>query len=108
MLTLAGRGALYTWDNGDGTVDANTTQQSKTLTYATKGTYNLTVTTANAVSSKTNTSVIIVQDELTGLTVTAPTAASGEPHTFQVRLRKTSFKNSPPRLQLSVNHTPSR
>ena len=84
-LLSPGRGALYTWDDGDGNVYPNTTEQSKSLTYATKGTYNLTVTTANAVSSKANSTTVIVQVAVTGLGVTTATAARGEAHTFQVR-----------------------
>ena len=80
---------MYTWDDGAGTVDTNTTFQSKSLTYAAKGTYNLTVTTVNAVSSKTNSTVVIAQVAVTGLNVTGATAAaSGETHTFQVRDRE--------------------
>ncbi|XP_076459182.1 polycystin-1-like [Babylonia areolata] len=83
-----GAGALYTWDQvGDGvTVLVNTTDQSKAFTYGTKGTYNLTVTVANAVSSKTNQTEVIVQDKVTGLDVAQATAPAAEPYSFQITL----------------------
>ncbi|KAL8606996.1 hypothetical protein ACOMHN_041385 [Nucella lapillus] len=82
-----GANSVYSWDpNGDGTgtTFVNVTDRAKDLSWATKGAKNLTVTTANAVSSKTNVTVVIVQEEVTGLVVTQTTAPAGEAHIVQV------------------------
>ncbi|XP_076441543.1 uncharacterized protein LOC143280679 [Babylonia areolata] len=80
--------AKYTWDVTDGSPAVNViSAQSWALTYATKGTYHLNVTIANAINSKSNRTVVHVQDEVTGLNVTAKgVAALGEPHAFQISL----------------------
>jgi carbohydrate-binding DOMON domain-containing protein len=82
---------VYTWNQGDGGADVNTTTIPRSMTWATKGTYNLTVTTTNPVSFKTNVTEVIVQDEITGVTLTAPVAPKGEAHSITVSFLHLGF-----------------
>lgn len=85
MTSQTGGGSLYTWNTSDGTpAFQNVTNQTLTYQYTKKGSYNLTAETFNAISSKSNSTIVIVQDEVRGLVITTVTAPSKELHTYKV------------------------
>ncbi|PVD37765.1 hypothetical protein C0Q70_00366 [Pomacea canaliculata] len=89
ILTIephTGAQAFYNWSISDGFVLDSCSNRSITHVFTTPGVYNITAATFNSVSFKTNSTTIIIEDELLGLNLTSPTAVSGETHSLSMTL----------------------
>ncbi len=68
-LIPPGSGNLYYWDFNDTTTVEISATLPVTQTFVSPGTYTVGVRAVNLVSDLSNSSVIVVQDEVTGLAV---------------------------------------
>ena len=78
LLFIPGNNAFYNWTFEDVSPHniLNSRQQSVTYTFNTLGTYTVNASVFNAVSDKSNTTEVFVQEEVAGLQVT--TTVTGE------------------------------
>ncbi|XP_037547532.1 LOW QUALITY PROTEIN: polycystin-1 [Nematolebias whitei] len=63
-------GILYTWDFGDASKVVQGFNQKVSHTFESAGVYNITVSTSNTVTSLTASLVMVVMEEISGLTIT--------------------------------------
>ncbi|CAC5393551.1 unnamed protein product [Mytilus coruscus] len=77
LLPHTGTNVTYWWDFGDGTA-LNTTDATYDYTYNTVGEMNVSITAFNQMSSKSNTTVVQVQDRIRNLTLVNSLAVVGE------------------------------
>ncbi|GFR66289.1 polycystin 1-related, partial [Elysia marginata] len=71
-----GNNVLYNWTLSDGTENLKSSDRIYTHTFSSRGPYQVNVTVYNSVSFKENTTDVIVEDEVLGLT--ASTTPTGE------------------------------
>ena len=85
---FSGDNVTYFWEFGDNTGTFNTTKRHIIHVYQSKGEYNVSVRAQNLISSKENTTSIIIQDEVKDITLTtAPLIATvGVTHTIDLTI----------------------
>lgn len=77
-------GILYTWDFGDASKYAQGLDQRVSHSFVSAGVYNITVSTSNIISSLTASLVVVVMEEISGLSVTHSGASeAGSPMDFR-------------------------
>lgn len=77
-------GILYTWNFGDASKHVEGLNQRVSHSFVSAGVYNITVSTSNIVSSLTASLVVVVMEEISGLTVTHSGASeAGSPMDFR-------------------------
>ncbi|VDI39976.1 Hypothetical predicted protein, partial [Mytilus galloprovincialis] len=78
LLPHTGTNVTYWWDFGDGITALNTTDATYDYTYTTVGEMNVSITAFNQMSSKSNMTIVQVQDKIRNLALVNSIAVVGE------------------------------